>query len=177
MQTRKMYGTPPARHTAIHYPDEPNTGDLPPHGLEFASVMAVVAFTLSEEGAVTLQTALACILKFSDDVCLEARKDKLVLTALNLSRSAYLAFTFTASRFFSRYKYEGNAQCRERFFCVLYIRVGPPFVRFSTRRLFSLSDLSLSPSRPSCLSSVAGLAAVAILLVRGRTKRPLNGAM
>jgi cell cycle checkpoint control protein RAD9A len=31
---------------------------------------------LSEEGVAVLHDALACMFKFSDDVCLEARKDK-----------------------------------------------------------------------------------------------------
>lgn len=38
--------------------------------------MAIVTFTLSEEGVAVLQSALTCINKFSDDVSLEARKDK-----------------------------------------------------------------------------------------------------
>lgn len=38
--------------------------------------MAIVNFTLSEEGVVVLQTALACMLKFVDEVYLEAFKDK-----------------------------------------------------------------------------------------------------
>jgi cell cycle checkpoint control protein RAD9A len=38
--------------------------------------MVVLNFTLSEEGVVVLHDALACMFKFSDDVCLEARKDK-----------------------------------------------------------------------------------------------------
>lgn len=71
-----------------------------------------------------LHDALACIVKFSDDVCLEARREKLTLTALNLSKSAYVCITFSSSRFFSRYSFEGSGQFRERFFCQLYIRVG-----------------------------------------------------
>ena len=85
--------------------------------------MAVLNFTLSEEGVAVLHDALASLVKFSDDVCLEARTDKLTLTALNLSKSAYVCITFTANRFFSRYSFEGNAQFREKFFCQLYIRV------------------------------------------------------
>lgn len=38
--------------------------------------MVVLNFTLSEEGVAVLHDALACMFKFSDDVCLEARKDK-----------------------------------------------------------------------------------------------------
>ena len=38
--------------------------------------MVILNFTLSEEGVSVLHDALACLYKFSDDVCLEARKDK-----------------------------------------------------------------------------------------------------
>jgi hypothetical protein len=38
--------------------------------------MVILNFTLSEEGVAVLHDALACMFKFSDDVCLEARKDK-----------------------------------------------------------------------------------------------------
>lgn len=38
--------------------------------------MVVLNFTLNEEGVAVLHDVLACILKFSDDVCLEAKKDK-----------------------------------------------------------------------------------------------------
>ncbi|KAK0623501.1 Rad9-domain-containing protein [Immersiella caudata] len=82
----------------------------------------VLGFTLSEEGVAILHDALACMFKFSDDVCLEAKKDKLILTTLNISKSAYICFTFAASRFFSRYHFEGNSQYRDRFFCQLYVR-------------------------------------------------------
>lgn len=86
--------------------------------------MAILSLTLSEEGVAVLHDALACIVKFSDDVCLEARKDKLTLTALNVSKSAYVCITFAANRFFSRYIFDGSSQSKEKFFCQLYIRVG-----------------------------------------------------
>ena len=108
--------------------------------------MAVVSFTLSEEGVTAFRDALTCLNKFSDDVSLEARKDKvsreatpnehalanyrcfgrkLLLTALNMSRSAYACFTFSTARFFSRYAFHGTATMRDRFYCTLYIRVRP----------------------------------------------------
>jgi len=37
--------------------------------------MAVLAFTLSEDGITAFRDALICLNKFSDDVSLEARKD------------------------------------------------------------------------------------------------------
>jgi len=41
--------------------------------------MALVSFTLSEEGVGAFNDALICVNKFSDDVCLEVRKDKVCL--------------------------------------------------------------------------------------------------
>lgn len=38
--------------------------------------MALVSFTLSEEGVGAFNDALMCVNKFSDDVSLEVRKDK-----------------------------------------------------------------------------------------------------
>lgn len=38
--------------------------------------MSLVNFTLSEEGVGAFNDALACIIKFSDDVSLEFKKDK-----------------------------------------------------------------------------------------------------
>lgn len=51
--------------------------------------------------------------------------EQLVLTALNLTKSAYVSFTFAANRFFSRFHFEGNTQYRERFFCSIYIKACP----------------------------------------------------
>ncbi|KAI0377106.1 Rad9-domain-containing protein [Hypomontagnella monticulosa] len=84
--------------------------------------MAVLNFTLSAEGVNTLRDALACLGKFSDEVSLEAKKDRLVFTTLNLSKSAYASFSFAANRFFSKYQFEGVPQNREKFFCKLYNR-------------------------------------------------------
>ncbi|KAK1751604.1 hypothetical protein QBC47DRAFT_425233 [Echria macrotheca] len=84
--------------------------------------MGVLNFTLNEDGVAVMHDALMCMFKFSDDVCLEARKDKLTLTTLNVSKSAYVCFTFAAGRFFSRYRFDGNAQYRDRFSCQVYTR-------------------------------------------------------
>ncbi|OLN85498.1 DNA repair protein rad9 [Colletotrichum chlorophyti] len=84
--------------------------------------MAIVNFTLSEDAVAAFRDVLACLNKFSDDVSLEARKDKLTLTALNSSKSAYASFTFATARFCSRYQFEGSAQYRDKFYCTLYIR-------------------------------------------------------
>ncbi|KAJ8112134.1 hypothetical protein ONZ43_g5464 [Nemania bipapillata] len=84
--------------------------------------MAVLKFTLSEDGVNVLRDALACLGKFSDEVSLEAKKDRLVLTALNTSKSAYASIAFATNRFFSKYQYAGVAQNRDKFFCKLYNR-------------------------------------------------------
>ncbi|KXX75252.1 DNA repair protein rad9 [Madurella mycetomatis] len=75
--------------------------------------MVILNFTLSEDGVAVLHDALACMFKFSDD---------LTLTTLNISKSAYVCFSFAANRFFSRYSFEGTPQYRDRFFCQLYTR-------------------------------------------------------
>ncbi|KAI0430497.1 Rad9-domain-containing protein [Xylaria sp. FL1042] len=85
--------------------------------------MAVVKFTLSEDGVSVLRDAFACLGKFSDEVSLEAKRDRLVLTALNSSKSAYASVAFATNRFFSKYHYAGVAQNRDKFFCKLYTRV------------------------------------------------------
>ncbi len=38
--------------------------------------MAIVSFALTDEGVASFQNALACILRFSEDVSVDARKDK-----------------------------------------------------------------------------------------------------
>jgi cell cycle checkpoint control protein RAD9A len=38
--------------------------------------MAIISLTLSEEGMGIFHDALGCISKFAEEVCLEARKDK-----------------------------------------------------------------------------------------------------
>ncbi|KAF5013901.1 hypothetical protein FDECE_114 [Fusarium decemcellulare] len=84
--------------------------------------MALLNFTLSEEGVSAFRDALICLNKFSDDVSLEARKDSFVLTTLNTSKSAYASVRFATNKFFSRYQYQGSRQFRDRFYCTLYIR-------------------------------------------------------
>ncbi|KAI3537481.1 hypothetical protein CABS03_05500 [Colletotrichum abscissum] len=93
------------------------------HSTDFCGdTMAILNFTLSEDAVAAFRDVLACLNKFSDEVSLEAKKDKLVLTALNASKSAYSCFTFTTNRFCSRYQFEGSAQYRDKFYCTLYTR-------------------------------------------------------
>lgn len=44
--------------------------------------MAVLNFTLSEEGVNALRDALACLGRFSDEVSLEAKKDRVGLSVV-----------------------------------------------------------------------------------------------
>ncbi|KAI1338243.1 Rad9-domain-containing protein [Xylariaceae sp. FL0016] len=84
--------------------------------------MAILQFTLSEEGVGALREALHCLGKFSEEVSLEAKKDRLVFTTINSSKSAYAAFAFAANRFFSKYSFDGMGQHHDKFFCKLYNR-------------------------------------------------------
>ncbi|KAL7935605.1 Rad9 domain-containing protein [Trichoderma chlorosporum] len=84
--------------------------------------MAVLTFTLSEEGVTAFRDALNCLSKFSEDVSIEARKDSFFLSTMNTSKSAYASFRFATNRFFGRYQYQGTGQFQEKFFCSMYIR-------------------------------------------------------
>ncbi|TWU72339.1 hypothetical protein ED733_001649 [Metarhizium rileyi] len=84
--------------------------------------MAILSFTLSEEGVSAFRDALICLNKFSDDVSLEAKKDSFVLTTLNNSKSAYASFKFATNKFFSKYQCQATGQFRDRFYCTLYVR-------------------------------------------------------
>ncbi|KAL0264199.1 hypothetical protein SLS55_000145 [Diplodia seriata] len=81
--------------------------------------MVVLDFTLRPEALAALHDALVCLAKFSDAVSIEARREKLSLTALNSSKSAYASFAFDSSSFFSSYKFapaaanvDGRFTCR-----------------------------------------------------------------
>ncbi|KAH0499549.1 hypothetical protein TgHK011_006736 [Trichoderma gracile] len=84
--------------------------------------MAVLTFTLSEEGVTAFRDALNCLSKFSEDVSIEARKDTFFLSTMNTSKSAYASFRFATNRFFGRYQFQGSGQFQEKFFCSMYIR-------------------------------------------------------
>ncbi|PBP17691.1 DNA repair protein rad9 [Diplocarpon rosae] len=84
--------------------------------------MAVLNFTLNPESLEKLHNALACLSKFSEAVSLEASHDKLVLTALNSSKSAYASFTL-GSKFFSKYHFKPvktGSQAKDKFTCKIY---------------------------------------------------------
>ncbi|OJD28936.1 dna repair protein rad9 [Diplodia corticola] len=83
--------------------------------------MVVLNFTLRPEALAALHDALVCLAKFSDAVSLEARREKLSLTALNSSKSAYASFALDSSAFFSSYKFApATANVDGRFTCRVY---------------------------------------------------------
>lgn len=85
--------------------------------------MAVLTFTINPDALGKLHDALVCLGKFSEAVCLEASSDRLVLTALNSSKSAYASFTLLGNRFFSKYHYRplrSSNQAKEKFTCKIY---------------------------------------------------------
>lgn len=85
--------------------------------------MAILNFTLTTEAIGKLHDALACLGKFSEAVSIEASHDKLVLTALNSSKSAYCSFTLVGNKFFSKYLYSPvrpRTQAKEKFNCKIY---------------------------------------------------------
>lgn len=122
---------------------------LKPHQ-DIDTIMPVLRFTLSEEGVSVLRDALACLGKFSDEVTLNAKRNQVSLvvfplpktpisplnanikttlvqftiSTINLTKTAHVNFSFTTTRFFSAYQYEGTGPYREKFFCKLYNKVG-----------------------------------------------------
>ncbi|KAN0103054.1 DNA repair protein-like protein rad9 [Hyaloscypha variabilis] len=85
--------------------------------------MAVLTFSINPEALGKLHDALVCLGKFSEAVCLEASSDRLVLTALNSSKSAYASFTLLGNKFFSKYHYKpprSSNQAKEKFTCKIY---------------------------------------------------------
>ncbi|KAJ5046716.1 uncharacterized protein L3040_003948 [Drepanopeziza brunnea f. sp. 'multigermtubi'] len=86
--------------------------------------MAILNFTLNPESLDKLHSALACLSKFSEAVSLEASHDKLVLTALNSSKSAYASFTL-GNKFFSKYHFKPvktspQVNVKDKFICRIY---------------------------------------------------------
>ncbi|KAI7190434.1 Rad9-domain-containing protein [Hortaea werneckii] len=83
--------------------------------------MAVLSFSLSPDATGRIYDALVCLSKFGDNVSLEARSDKLIITALNLSRTAYASFALDAKVFFLEYQFRASSSSNggDRFTCQL----------------------------------------------------------
>ncbi|CAG8970877.1 hypothetical protein HYALB_00000856 [Hymenoscyphus albidus] len=87
--------------------------------------MTILNFTLNPEAISKMHDALVCLGKFNEAVSIEASQDKLVLTALNSSKSAYASFTLVGNKFFTKFHYKqplvrGSSQSREKFSCKIY---------------------------------------------------------
>ncbi|EKG20046.1 Rad9 [Macrophomina phaseolina MS6] len=80
--------------------------------------MVALNFTLHPQALASLHDALVCLGKFSESVSIEARRERLSLTALNSSKSAYASFVLDASKFFSDYRFASDAD--GRFTCRIY---------------------------------------------------------
>ncbi|KAK5718637.1 hypothetical protein LTR15_008370 [Elasticomyces elasticus] len=89
--------------------------------------MTVLSFSLTPEATGCLYDALVCLAKFGETVALEARNDKLTVTALNLSKTAYAAFALDAKTFFIDYDFSASsntsAKTADRFTCQLLNKV------------------------------------------------------
>ncbi|SMQ47252.1 unnamed protein product [Zymoseptoria tritici ST99CH_1A5] len=84
--------------------------------------MAVLEFSLTPEATGRIYELLVCLAKFGDNVSIEARGEKLTLTALNLSRTAYASFALDARAFFIHYKFDSQSKTSggDRFTCQLF---------------------------------------------------------
>ncbi|KAI9750931.1 MAG: ribosomal protein S14, S11 [Chaenotheca gracillima] len=67
--------------------------------------MPTLELTLTPEAVGRFHDALVCLSKFNETVFIEARRDKLLFTTLNLSKSAYASFAFDSAQFFSKYDF------------------------------------------------------------------------
>ncbi|KAL8995462.1 MAG: hypothetical protein Q9169_004803 [Polycauliona sp. 2 TL-2023] len=85
-----------------------------------------LTFSLNLEGVVRVHNAVQCLAKFSDTVSLEARSDRLTLSALNSSKSAYASFALDSITFFESFSYyetrhaDRSQDGPSRFTCQLY---------------------------------------------------------
>jgi cell cycle checkpoint control protein RAD9A len=86
-----------------------------------SQTMAVLSFSLSPEATGRIYELLICLAKFGESVAIEARSEKLTITALNNSRTAYASFSLDARTFFVDYDFNGkpNAKAGDRFTCQL----------------------------------------------------------
>ena len=83
--------------------------------------MAVLSFSLSPESIGRIYELLICLAKFGESVAIEARNEKLTITALNLSRTAYASFSLDAKSFFINYDFKSKPAMKggDRFTCQL----------------------------------------------------------
>lgn len=83
----------------------------------------VLRFTLSPEHCARFYDVLLCLAKFSDLISIEARYGQLLLSALNISKSAYAFFSFEKDEFFLEYEFDSDLSRRaDRFTCCILNR-------------------------------------------------------
>ncbi|CZT15907.1 related to rad9 protein [Ramularia collo-cygni] len=84
--------------------------------------MAVLEFSLGPDSTGRIYELLTCLAKFGDAVSIEARSEKLTLTALNSSRTAYASFALDAKSFFNNYDFDLRhaSSGGDRFTCQLF---------------------------------------------------------
>jgi hypothetical protein len=105
--------------------------------------MTTLAFTLSPASTAKIHDALSCLSKFSDQISLEARRNQLCLSALNSTKSAYVAVALAANRFFDEYTYVGEGG-EERWTCRLQAKV-------ASLEAFVARALTTRAGAPLCL--------------------------
>ncbi|KAJ5112458.1 Rad9/DDC1 [Penicillium argentinense] len=94
--------------------------------------MASLSLSLDPAALVRLHDFLICLSKFSDTVAIEAEHDRLRLSALNSTKTAFASFVCEKEAFFesysfnvrrdSRSRYESPSEDSERFYCQILIR-------------------------------------------------------
>lgn len=91
--------------------------------------MPTLYFVLTAPAAQRIHDSLVCLSKFSEYICFEARRNRLTLSALNSTKSAYGAVTLSSTRFFEDYRFVAGDRGigvdteGSRFTCRLYSKV------------------------------------------------------
>ncbi|KAH0609661.1 uncharacterized protein H6S33_013147 [Morchella sextelata] len=123
--------------------------------------MSSLKFVLSASAAQRVHDILSCLSKFSEYVCLEARRNRFTLSALNSTKSAYGGISLSSGEFFESYSFEatGSNESTEppRFTCRLYSKalLAAFRQRYSDSKGSSAIDrcevsFEDDPSRPEC---------------------------
>lgn len=90
--------------------------------------MSGLHFVLTATAAQRVHDCLACLSKFSEYVCIEARRNRFTLSALNSTKSAYGAIALSSARFFEEYQFVEDPEIGvdaegSRFTCRLHSKV------------------------------------------------------
>lgn len=93
--------------------------------------MSSLNFVLNAPAAQRIHDSLVCLSKFSEYICFEARRNRLTLSALNSTKSAYGAVTLSSTRFFDEYGFVAGGDVDaegSRFTCRLYSKVAVLYI-------------------------------------------------